>query len=211
MFLAIDASQPLLWVALGDQVEAVERHASSELSHSEELGAIVDELLTSRSLKISQLSGVIVGNGPGSFTGLRIGYSFAKGVCLAAKIPLIEASTFEAMALEFLDSAKDVHVIADARRDEAFVATYSRSSKTAARIIPVAELTRYAGVFVAATAVEAERLGVKGARIPKNPAASLIKLGGQAGRINQQNVRDLAEITPFYLRQVAAKSIAERT
>ena len=68
--------------------------------HAEKLLEIVDSVLNEGGIKPSLLGAVAVSNGPGSFTGLRIGMSAAKGIAFGASIPLIQVPTFEALALQ---------------------------------------------------------------------------------------------------------------
>ena len=213
MFLAIDSSQPRLWVALGMPGDAFEMHAADELSHSEELTNLVGQLLHQRGLGVRDLSAVLIGSGPGSFTGLRIGYSFAKGFCLAANLNLIEVPTFDAIAAEFIGKGSPVNVVADARRGEVFLGCYADGVNTATpMIVPLERLLACDGTMVCSCAREAQSLGLKGALIPKCPASAMIMLGADKLTANRViDAADLAEITPFYLRSVAAKTIAERT
>jgi tRNA threonylcarbamoyl adenosine modification protein YeaZ len=66
--------------------------------HSEKLLTLIQELCDEQKLKLSQLDGVAVSIGPGSFTGLRIGLSTAKGLCFALEKPLIAVPTFVSIA-----------------------------------------------------------------------------------------------------------------
>ena len=213
MFLAIDASQPHLWVALGEPDDALEQHATNELSHSEELSHIVTVLLNARGVKATDLTALILGSGPGSFTGLRIGYSFAKGLCLAANLSLVEVPSFDAMAAAYVAQYSQVNVVSDARRDEVFLASYRHAQvSAAAQIVSRSELIKYDGIFVCPSKGERERLGLSDAVLPLSPASALIKIGAGSKHLKAlSGAHDLAKITPFYLRMVAAKSIAERT
>lgn len=93
-----------------DKLEAV----GEGYIHSEKLGIFSQELLAKNADK--SLEAVAVAQGPGSYTGLRIGVSFAKGLCLAKNIPLISFCGLEAMA-----SSKGYHFSAiDARKNEVF-------------------------------------------------------------------------------------------
>ena len=69
-------------------------------SHSEKIFEITDSLLKISNIKIENLDAIAVSEGPGSFTGLRIGFSAAKGMAYGANIPLIPVPTFEAFALQ---------------------------------------------------------------------------------------------------------------
>lgn len=68
-------------------------------SHAEQLEVLIQKALVNADLKMNDLQAVSVSKGPGSYTGLRIGVSLAKGICYGANIPLISVPTLEAMAL----------------------------------------------------------------------------------------------------------------
>src|SRR5215472_10678968 len=71
----------------------------SPLSHGFELPAAVDEVLDAAGSCLSDLCAVAVAIGPGSFTGLRVGLSYAKGVAAAARIPIVGVSSLDALGL----------------------------------------------------------------------------------------------------------------
>lgn len=68
--------------------------------HAEKLLEIIDSVLREGGVKASELGAVAVSNGPGSFTGLRIGMSAAKGIAFGASLPIIQVPTFEALAMQ---------------------------------------------------------------------------------------------------------------
>jgi hypothetical protein len=96
VLLAIDTSGSFCSIALrrGDGV-TVERASSGEGDHFERLPDLVAETLRVGQLSACDLSAIVVGLGPGSFTGLRIGLSYAKGLATAARVPLLGVSSFE--------------------------------------------------------------------------------------------------------------------
>ena len=92
MFLAIDTSSEQTSVSLGN-LDCGRREFNSLSSerfgeHAEELSLLVSRLLKESGLSIADLDGVTLTTGPGSFTGIRIGLSYAKGICSACSIPL---------------------------------------------------------------------------------------------------------------------------
>ncbi len=100
--------------------------------HSERLLLLVDEVLKSAQVKTNQLSAIAVSIGPGSFTGLRIGLSTAKGLALALEIPIIAVPTLDGIAESYRRSRlaeqnENFCAMIDAKRDEAFYAFYSIS------------------------------------------------------------------------------------
>ena len=78
-------------------IDYVERD-SLNYSHSEHLHVFINELLNNNNIKFNQLNAVSVSRGPGSYTGLRIGLSAAKGLCYGLDIPLISISSLKILA-----------------------------------------------------------------------------------------------------------------
>src|SRR5688572_14300419 len=77
------------------------REENKGYTHSENLTAFIDEMMKESGIGYPQLDAVAVSSGPGSYTGLRIGISSAKGFCLALDKPLIAVSTLKSMAYGF--------------------------------------------------------------------------------------------------------------
>ena len=85
-------------LARDGQLVAVKEEVSEQYSHSEQLTVFIEQLLQQEGLNVSDLDAIAVSSGPGSYTGLRIGVSTAKGLCYASDMPLISISTLEAMS-----------------------------------------------------------------------------------------------------------------
>ena len=104
-------------------------------NHAEALGSFVDEAMSFSDSHAIPLDAVAVSGGPGSYTGLRIGVSMAKGVCYALDIPLISVSTLELMCVPVLLRYDDMEENAllcpmiDARRMEVYASLYDRALK----------------------------------------------------------------------------------
>lgn len=99
---------------------------TEEFSHSEKLLLFISDVMNESRISFSQLNAVAVSMGPGSYTGLRIGVSTAKGLCYALDIPLISVSTLQAMAYGMLNVSKaDLFCpMIDARRMEVYSAFF---------------------------------------------------------------------------------------
>ena len=98
MILSIETSTDVCSVAIHKQGQLVaDRQSSEAYSHAEKLTPLIDEILVDNNIKRGELTAVAVSAGPGSYTGLRIGTSTAKGLCYALEIPLITISTLESM------------------------------------------------------------------------------------------------------------------
>ena len=85
-------------VSVNGEVKAV-YEVNEGYSHAEQLEILIQKALKKANLKIEDLDAISVSKGPGSYTGLRIGVSLAKGICYGAQIPLISVPTLEAMSL----------------------------------------------------------------------------------------------------------------
>ena len=105
--------------------------AEQGYSHAEKLHVFIEEILKETGIGVTDLNAVAVSKGPGSYTGLRIGVSTAKGLCYALGIPLIAVDTLQVLAKQALtlinyDGGHIVSMI-DARRMEVYSAVYDGS------------------------------------------------------------------------------------
>ena len=104
-------------------------------NHAEALGSFVDEAMSFADSHAIPLDAVAVSSGPGSYTGLRIGVSMAKGVCYALNLPLLSVPTLELMCVPVLLRNEEIEDDAllcpmiDARRMEVYAALYDRALK----------------------------------------------------------------------------------
>ena len=115
-------------VSLGvnGEVVVLKEDKDGGYSHAEKLHVFIQEVLKEANVKFSDLDAVAVSKGPGSYTGLRIGVSAAKGLCFSLNIPLISISTLEALAHQVKATKNEVIVpMLDARRMEVYTAVYS--------------------------------------------------------------------------------------
>ena len=99
-------------------------------THAEQLFPFIEQVLTEGNCKISELAGVVLSIGPGSYTGLRIGASAAKGICYALNIPLIGVSTLQSIVFGALQTQNEPQNVLycpmiDARRMEVFTALFN--------------------------------------------------------------------------------------
>ncbi|MGH7856168.1 MAG: tRNA (adenosine(37)-N6)-threonylcarbamoyltransferase complex dimerization subunit type 1 TsaB [Candidatus Binatia bacterium] len=105
-----------------------ERSELHERDHAASLPAMVSGVLRDVGLAVDDLEGVAVSIGPGSFTGLRVGLSFAKGLAYAGGIPIVGVPTLEAFALVVDVEAGLVAPCLDARKGEVYLAVYARAA-----------------------------------------------------------------------------------
>ncbi len=125
LVLAFDTATPVGSVALVDEAHTlVSRYFDVGLQHSQRLFVEVEEALKVASCTFDQLSAIAVTIGPGSFTGLRLGLSAAKGFCLARDLPLVTVSTLEVLAGRLPFAHCPVCPMLDARKGEVYTALY---------------------------------------------------------------------------------------
>lgn len=99
MFLAIDTASRLLGIALHNGYNLLAEHSwYTRNQHNVELAPAVETMLNQAQVNPADLTGVAISQGPGSFTGLRIGLAFAKGMASALQIPLVPIPTFDIVA-----------------------------------------------------------------------------------------------------------------
>ncbi len=116
-------------IAADGTVVSLREVAETGYSHAEKLHVFIEEVLLESGIKFSDLAAVAVSRGPGSYTGLRIGVSAAKGLCYALRVPLIATDTLQALALQAHVSDGVVIPMIDARRMEVYSSVYGSSGE----------------------------------------------------------------------------------
>jgi tRNA threonylcarbamoyladenosine biosynthesis protein TsaB len=131
--LLIESSNEICSVALSQEKSIIqEKYINKPNSHSVYLAPFVNEVLNNARMSINELDGVVISDGPGSYTGLRIGSSLAKGICLGAGIPLMAVSTLKGLAKKALNDYPSVDqaiALVDARRSDAYIGVYNQQLK----------------------------------------------------------------------------------
>jgi tRNA threonylcarbamoyladenosine biosynthesis protein TsaB len=109
------------------------KEINNGFSHAENLHVFIQDVLKEANLSINQINAVAISKGPGSYTGLRIGVSTAKGLCYALQIPLISIDTLQSMAYAIAQIKNEDALycpMLDARRMEVYCAVYDKSLET---------------------------------------------------------------------------------
>lgn len=159
LILNIETSSTICSVCLANGGTVIaHREDRSKNSHARVLTLLVEELLQSAGKKFTDLQAIAVSAGPGSYTGLRIGLSTAKGFCYALNIPLITIPTLQTLALSIRQKSPQatyVMPVVDARRMDAYTAVYDKNNNevlpTAMRTLNAAfeeELTKYESIAI---------------------------------------------------------------
>mgnify|MGYP001029586746 FL=1 len=179
-------------------------------SHAEKLHEFIKNVISEANLSISNLDAIAVGKGPGSYTGLRIGVSAAKGLCFALNIPLIAINTLQSLA-ESISKPKDSFIIPliDARRMEVYSAVFKNNMQVknvAAEIIQENSFSEFlvkSNVYFLGDGAEKckDIIIHKNANFIENkfPSANeMSKLSFE--KYKKNNIEDVAYFEPFYLK-----------
>lgn len=137
LLLAFETSAKAASVALFDGEKLLgESYQNTGLTHSQTLLVMAQDLLNQCSKTPNDVQAVAVANGPGSFTGVRIGVAAAKGFAWGSEIPCYGVSTLEAMALGLGAYEGIVCPVMDARRSQVYNALFDASQANLTRIAP---------------------------------------------------------------------------
>lgn len=229
VILNIETSADSCSVAVSKDGETIAQMQSEESrSHANVLTVLIGDLLARFSFTIGSLDAIAVSKGPGSYTGLRIGVSVAKGLCFGSKKPLIAINTLQSM-MEGLKGTTDFGTsfdsgtwfcpMLDARRQEVYMAMYAKDGtgikETSAEIITeesFAEILDTRKIVFFGSGAE------KVKSIIKNPNAVFVEnfdlnaryLAGLSyeAYVNKQ-FEDIAYFEPLYLKDFVA-TVAKR-
>ncbi len=128
--LHIESSSTVCSVALSNDRTLIDlKELNDGYTHAENLHVFIHDILQQNNINVKQLEAVSVSSGPGSYTGLRIGFSAAKGLAYALQIPLITIDTLQALtslAIEQINTDALYCPMLDARRMEVYCAGYNK-------------------------------------------------------------------------------------
>lgn len=184
---------------------------SENYKQSENLHPFVSWALEGAGLSLEDIDAVCLGMGPGSYTGLRIGASSAKGFCFALNIPLIAVNSMETLVEPFLSSGYEVIVpLIDARRMEVYTAVYDGKSgelldASENLILKEDSFSKYEGkkvLFVGDGALKAKSLlTISNADYKEEvlPSAQYL-IRSAVEKFEKKEFEDIAYFEPFYLK-----------
>jgi len=178
------------------------------MRHSSALTSLIEEVLTTANVHPSALSAVAVSNGPGSYTGLRVGASTAKAVCFGLDIPLIAISTLESLAR----SIDDDYIMStiDARRMEVYSAIYDHNYAVIEDITNViwteevaSKLSeKYTSLTICGTGIEKARALFESTSIKIAPSTcdATRLIDKSLLKYHTKDFEDIAYHVPFYFK-----------
>lgn len=188
---------------------------NSNYSHAERLHLYINDILKDNGLTSKDLGAVAVSKGPGSYTGLRIGVSAAKGLCFSLDIPLISVPTLTSLAHQVSVSEKDFIIpLLDARRMEAYTAVFTAGKEqvceTQAKILDEHSYKEYLerGIvhFIGNGVEKFQNIcSHKNARFINRKLPSAKEMVGLAEiKFKNKDFEDLAYFEPYYLKDFMA-------
>jgi tRNA threonylcarbamoyladenosine biosynthesis protein TsaB len=203
-----EASVALADTSLKQAIVATE--ALPGRTSSERLVPTVRRLMASLAWKPRELTALVVVHGPGSFTGVRVGLSAAKGISEAAGVPLIAVSRLALLAAAAGEGAATVHAVLDAGRGESYYGEYSGHCCVREALLSEAEVKSAAngGIVVVCEAKVAEALPELHPRIVQEPSAGEA-LPFAIERIAAGDFDDVAKLDANYLRRTDAEIFAK--
>lgn len=194
---------------------AFEEEVSDKYSHSEQLTVFIERLLNAQNISITDLDAIAVSKGPGSYTGLRIGVSTAKGLCYALNKPLISVNTLRAMADGMLEEYPDMIYcpMIDARRMEVYCCLFKNREQQCEISAKVIDETSFCRVLEqekvlffgdGADKCEETITHPNATFIPNiyPSAKNMVRLAEEA--FQQNTFEDVAYFEPYYLKDFVA-------
>lgn len=196
------------------QTIALKEDARNGYSHAEKLHVFINEVLKETNVKRSDIDAVAVSKGPGSYTGLRIGVSAAKGLCFALDKPLISLPTLEVLAQQVSTEEGVIIPMLDARRMEVysaiFDAKYNQTRDTQAQILDensFSEFLKQGNVYFIGNGVEKTKAIIEhpNAVFIENKLPSANEMGVLAyDKHKISDTEDVAYFEPYYLKDFVA-------
>ena len=195
-----------------DSKAVATRENLSNANHASELPVFIKQLLAETQANAWTLDAVALSQGPGSYTGLRIGTSIAKGICYGMNIPLIPVDTLQILCAAVMeDIPADILLcpMLDARRMEVYTAIYTttleRQSEVIAKVIDensfVEELHNKSIYFFGNGAEKCQSvISSDNAHFLSNILPQAKYMGKLAESSTSMNIKELAYYEPFYLK-----------
>jgi len=193
--LAIDTSAGTTVAILGMGTVLAELNYLEPMTHSERIGSAIEKVLKDSGIQARQISTVVVGVGPGPFTGLRVGMAAARYFAIGVGAELVAVCSLDSIALDFYQAnpeQKPLLVITDARRKEVFWATYSGVVDGVPVRTHGPAVNKFEDIetLIDVSAMSSTELGVR--------AGALGQIAFAQGLTSQGTSND---ITPIYLRE----------
>lgn len=218
--LLVETSTAQLSAALAeDGIVTASRTCDEPRMQASLTAPFVKEILDEMGLSVKDLDAVCVGRGPGSYTGLRVGVSTAKGLCFGAGLPLLSAGTLDVLVQEahrlgvVPEGCKYIVPMVDARRMEVYAAVFTPEGRQLTETKPViidadsfaAELAEGPVLFIGDGALKCrETLTSSNAFFAAAFPTAMAMAPLAEAAYNEKRFEDVAYFEPFYLKDFVA-------
>jgi len=202
-------------LSINGEVVAMKEDNAQKYSHAERLHVFIKDVLEEASITKDQLTAIAVSKGPGSYTGLRIGVSAAKGLCVALELPLIAIDTLGALSRKLTVQPDELIIpMLDARRMEVYSAVFNHNGhsirETQAQILDETSFIKYLDkgiVHFIGNGVEKfqEVCTHPNARFTLGELPSSLQMTALAQeKFEVNDLEDVAYFEPYYLKDFIA-------
>ena len=220
--ILIETSTALCSAALAeDGVITSYRESSAPKAHASLTAVFIQEMLEEKGLTIADCDAVCVSKGPGSYTGLRVGVSTAKGLCFGSGKPLIAISTLDILVAQaqIPDNLKYIVPMVDARRMEVYAAVYEIAGQAGNDVRQITETApaiidenSYSDILERGKVLFIGDGAGKCADVIKHPNATFVQCWPKASAMlepamkayEEKRFEDVAYFEPFYLKEFVA-------
>ena len=198
-------------IAKDGKTLAIKEHDTPNYSHSEQLHVFIQEVVKETSISLVDIDAIAVSKGPGSYTGLRIGVSAAKGLCFSLDVPLISIETLKSMASQEKSTGYDFIIpLLDARRMEVYSKVFDNQlneiRETKAEIVDENAFKNYldkgkvlllgSGAEKCKEVLESQNLNYAVNAVPSAKQMSQLSFE----KFQNKDFEDVAYFEPYYLK-----------
>lgn len=214
LILSLETATTNCSVALAKdgQVIAMREDATEGYSHAEKLHVFIEEIFKASGEQLASLDAIAVSKGPGSYTGLRIGVSAAKGLCFSLDKKLIAIPTLDVLVQQVTDGSMVIPML-DARRMEVYSAVFNAEKKqireTRAEILDENSFAEYVSEEITCIGNGVEKFkevsSLRNAKMITQTLPSAKEMAALAETSFQNNnFEDVAYFEPYYLKDFIA-------
>ena len=211
--ILIETSTALCSVALAENgAVTAYRESSAPKAHASLTAVFVQEVLAERGLKLSDCDAICVSKGPGSYTGLRVGVSTAKGLCFGSGKPLLAVGTLDTLVAQAEGDYKFIIPMIDARRMEVYAAVFENGAQVTQTEPVIVDENSFSEYLEQGSCLFIGDGAGKCADVIKHPNAHFRQCNPKASAMlfpamnayNEKRFEDVAYFEPFYLKEFVA-------
>ena len=211
--ILIETSTALCSTALVENgVLASYRESSAPKAHASLTAVFIQEMLDERGLTLADCDAICVSKGPGSYTGLRVGVSTAKGLCFGSGRPLLAVGTLDTLVAQAEGEYKYIIPMIDARRMEVYACVFENGAQITETEPVIVDENSFAEYLEQGPCLFIGDGAGKCADVIKHPNAQFCQCNPKASAMlspamkayNEKRFEDVAYFEPFYLKEFVA-------